>query len=121
MTETIRYAWGQSSLGKLLAAMSARGLVMMEFNDPGSTALDALTPKGGFHPHSRLGPLSTGQTSSNPTVRTMPANVDTIRRLGSHLRLDGVFSSHSLALVYASQITMISTKVGLLVQNASTQ
>ena len=42
MTETIRYAWGQSSLGKFLAAMSARGLVMMEFSDPGSAALDAL-------------------------------------------------------------------------------
>ena len=42
MTETIRYAWGQSSLGKFLAAMSARGLVLMEFGDPGSAAVDAL-------------------------------------------------------------------------------
>jgi AraC family transcriptional regulator, regulatory protein of adaptative response / methylated-DNA-[protein]-cysteine methyltransferase len=42
MTETIRYAWGQSSLGEFLAAMSERGLVMMEFSDPGSPAVDAL-------------------------------------------------------------------------------
>jgi AraC family transcriptional regulator of adaptative response/methylated-DNA-[protein]-cysteine methyltransferase len=43
MTESIRYAWGQSSLGEFVAAMSERGLVMVEFGDPGSTAaIDAL-------------------------------------------------------------------------------
>ena len=42
MTETIRYAWGQSSLGDFVAAASERGIVMVEFGLPGSTAIDDL-------------------------------------------------------------------------------
>jgi len=41
MTETIRYAWGTSSLGSFLAAVSDRGLVMFEFGERTET-LDAL-------------------------------------------------------------------------------
>jgi AraC family transcriptional regulator, regulatory protein of adaptative response / methylated-DNA-[protein]-cysteine methyltransferase len=42
MTETIRYARAHSSLGDFLAAMSARGLVMMEFSDPDDVLVKAL-------------------------------------------------------------------------------
>ena len=42
MTETIRYALGESSLGSFVAAMSARGLVAFEFVDPGPAAALAL-------------------------------------------------------------------------------
>ena len=38
MTETIRYAAGESSLGAFLAAASADGLVMVAFADTGETA-----------------------------------------------------------------------------------
>jgi AraC family transcriptional regulator of adaptative response/methylated-DNA-[protein]-cysteine methyltransferase len=41
MSETIRYAWGTSSLGSFLAAVSDRGLVMFEFGER-TRALDAL-------------------------------------------------------------------------------
>ena len=33
MKETIRYAWGQSTLGEFIAAVSERGLVAVEFGD----------------------------------------------------------------------------------------
>ena len=33
MKETIRYAWGQSTLGEFIAAVSGRGLVAVEFGD----------------------------------------------------------------------------------------
>ncbi len=33
MKETIRYAWGQSTLGKFIVAQSGRGLVAVEFGD----------------------------------------------------------------------------------------
>ena len=33
MKETIRYAWGQSTLGEFIAAVSAHGLVAVEFGD----------------------------------------------------------------------------------------
>jgi AraC family transcriptional regulator, regulatory protein of adaptative response / methylated-DNA-[protein]-cysteine methyltransferase len=42
MTETIRYAWGDSSLGSFMAAQSCRGLVALEFTEPGQAATDAL-------------------------------------------------------------------------------
>ena len=42
MTETIRYASGQSSLGGFLAAASTRGLVMVAFADAGEAASEAL-------------------------------------------------------------------------------
>jgi AraC family transcriptional regulator, regulatory protein of adaptative response / methylated-DNA-[protein]-cysteine methyltransferase len=42
MTETIRYARGHSSLGGFVAAMSERGLVMMEFGDPDDALVDRL-------------------------------------------------------------------------------
>lgn len=42
MTETIRYASGQSSLGPFLAAASARGLMMVAFADPGEGSSDGL-------------------------------------------------------------------------------
>jgi AraC family transcriptional regulator of adaptative response/methylated-DNA-[protein]-cysteine methyltransferase len=42
VTETIRYAWAHSSLGGFVAAMSARGLVMMEFSNPGDGLVNAL-------------------------------------------------------------------------------
>ena len=43
MTDTIRYGWGQSSLGEFVAAISEHGLVMVEFGNPGGTAaIDAL-------------------------------------------------------------------------------
>lgn len=42
MTETIRYALGESSLGTFVAAISTRGLVAFEFVDPGPAAALAL-------------------------------------------------------------------------------
>ena len=42
MIETIRYAWGNSSLGSFVAACSARGLVSFEFAEPISAPIDAL-------------------------------------------------------------------------------
>ncbi|SFT46158.1 methylated-DNA--[protein]-cysteine S-methyltransferase [Mesorhizobium sp. YR577] len=42
MHTTIRYAWGQSSLGDFIAARSERGLVMFEFSDRRAASLDAL-------------------------------------------------------------------------------
>jgi AraC family transcriptional regulator of adaptative response/methylated-DNA-[protein]-cysteine methyltransferase len=42
MSETIRYAFGQSSLGGFLAAASDRGLVAFEFTDRGTAILDVL-------------------------------------------------------------------------------
>lgn len=42
MSEPIRYAWGQSSLGDFIAAVSERGLVAFEFVDRSSTPLDTL-------------------------------------------------------------------------------
>jgi AraC family transcriptional regulator of adaptative response/methylated-DNA-[protein]-cysteine methyltransferase len=35
MTETIRYAWGESSLGSFMAALSQRGVVALDFTEPG--------------------------------------------------------------------------------------
>ena len=42
MQETIRYAWGTSSLGDFIAAMSAKGLVALEFSTDHSTMEEAL-------------------------------------------------------------------------------
>ncbi len=42
MSETIRYAWGQSSLGPFLAACSDRGLVAFEFAAESAAAVEAL-------------------------------------------------------------------------------
>jgi AraC family transcriptional regulator of adaptative response/methylated-DNA-[protein]-cysteine methyltransferase len=42
MSETIRYAFGQSSLGDFLAATSDRGLVAFEFTDRGVAILDVV-------------------------------------------------------------------------------
>jgi AraC family transcriptional regulator of adaptative response/methylated-DNA-[protein]-cysteine methyltransferase len=42
MTETIRYGWSHSSLGGFVAAMSDRGLVSVEFGDPGDAPIEAL-------------------------------------------------------------------------------
>jgi AraC family transcriptional regulator of adaptative response/methylated-DNA-[protein]-cysteine methyltransferase len=42
MSETIRYAFGQSSLGDFLAATSDRGLVAFEFTDRGGAILDVM-------------------------------------------------------------------------------
>ena len=47
MKETIRYAWGTSSLGKFIAARSERGLVALEFGKregPLTSALKSLFP-----------------------------------------------------------------------------
>ncbi len=42
MTETIRYARSHSSLGGFVAAMSGRGLVMVEFGNPDDALVDRL-------------------------------------------------------------------------------
>lgn len=42
MRETIRFAWGISSLGDFLLAMSDKGIVALEFSSNRSTAVDAL-------------------------------------------------------------------------------
>jgi AraC family transcriptional regulator of adaptative response/methylated-DNA-[protein]-cysteine methyltransferase len=42
MSERIRYAWGSSSLGAFIAAVSDRGLVAFEFSDRGIAALESL-------------------------------------------------------------------------------
>jgi AraC family transcriptional regulator, regulatory protein of adaptative response / methylated-DNA-[protein]-cysteine methyltransferase len=42
MPEYIRYAWGHSSLGDFLAAISARGVVAFEFAERGTAAIDLL-------------------------------------------------------------------------------
>ena len=42
MIETIRYGFGQSSLGDFLLAMSDQGLVAFEFASQGTATLDAL-------------------------------------------------------------------------------
>jgi AraC family transcriptional regulator of adaptative response/methylated-DNA-[protein]-cysteine methyltransferase len=42
MSEQIRYAWGTSSLGDFIAAVSDVALVAFEFVDPQTAALDAL-------------------------------------------------------------------------------
>jgi AraC family transcriptional regulator, regulatory protein of adaptative response / methylated-DNA-[protein]-cysteine methyltransferase len=42
MSERIRYAWGGSSLGDFIAAMSDKGLVMFEFGSRGGKTLDRL-------------------------------------------------------------------------------
>jgi AraC family transcriptional regulator of adaptative response/methylated-DNA-[protein]-cysteine methyltransferase len=45
MSEIIRYAFGQSTLGGFLAASSERGLVAFEFTDNEAVALDALNAR----------------------------------------------------------------------------
>ena len=42
MQQTIRYAWGDSSLGPFIAAASARGLVMVEFGNADQFSIQAL-------------------------------------------------------------------------------
>lgn len=42
MSERIRYAWGPSSLGDFVAAVSDKGLVAFEFADHRAVAMDAL-------------------------------------------------------------------------------
>ncbi len=42
MTEHIRYAFGQSSLGEFIAARSEQGLVVFEFSDGQSKAIERL-------------------------------------------------------------------------------
>jgi AraC family transcriptional regulator of adaptative response/methylated-DNA-[protein]-cysteine methyltransferase len=42
MSERIRYAWGLSSLGDFIAAVSDQGLVAFEFGERGAAMLDAL-------------------------------------------------------------------------------
>ena len=42
MTEILRYGWGESSLGRFMAAMSERGVVSFEFTDDAGSALEAL-------------------------------------------------------------------------------
>ena len=42
MTETIRYAWGDSSLGNFIVAMSQRGVVALDFTEPGPEFLAVL-------------------------------------------------------------------------------
>ena len=42
MSEHIRYAWGRSSLGEFIAAVSGRGLVAFEFADSRAVVLNAL-------------------------------------------------------------------------------
>ena len=42
MTETIRYAWGESSLGSFMAALSQRGVVALDFTEPGPEFLAVL-------------------------------------------------------------------------------
>jgi AraC family transcriptional regulator of adaptative response/methylated-DNA-[protein]-cysteine methyltransferase len=42
MPERIRYAWGESSLGEFIAAVSERGLVAFEFADGRIAALEGL-------------------------------------------------------------------------------
>lgn len=42
MSEHIRYAWGTSSLGNFIAAVSDDGLVAFEFSEQGTAMLDAL-------------------------------------------------------------------------------
>ena len=42
MPERIRYAWGRSSLGEFIAAVSGRGVVAFEFADGRAAALEAL-------------------------------------------------------------------------------
>jgi len=42
MAKTIRYAGGQSSLGSFVAAISDRGLAMLEFGDMNETRMQAL-------------------------------------------------------------------------------
>ena len=41
-SDVIRYAWGNSSLGDFIAAMSDRGLLAFEFARPGGDAMSAL-------------------------------------------------------------------------------
>jgi AraC family transcriptional regulator of adaptative response/methylated-DNA-[protein]-cysteine methyltransferase len=42
MSEIIRYAWGESSLGPFIAARSERGLVAFEFADRATASVEAL-------------------------------------------------------------------------------
>jgi len=42
MTETIRYAWGESSLGSFMVALSQRGVVALDFTEPGPEFLAVL-------------------------------------------------------------------------------
>jgi len=42
MQQSIRYAWGNSSLGSFVAASSERGLVMVEFADADRFSIEAL-------------------------------------------------------------------------------
>jgi AraC family transcriptional regulator of adaptative response/methylated-DNA-[protein]-cysteine methyltransferase len=42
MTRTIRYAWGDSTLGSIIVASSDRGLVAMEFRPRHRAVVDAL-------------------------------------------------------------------------------
>jgi AraC family transcriptional regulator of adaptative response/methylated-DNA-[protein]-cysteine methyltransferase len=42
MQQSIRYAWGNSSLGRFIAASSERGLVMVEFADADALSVQAL-------------------------------------------------------------------------------
>ena len=42
MTETIRYAWGESSLGSFMVALSQRGIVAQDFTEPGPEFLAVL-------------------------------------------------------------------------------
>jgi AraC family transcriptional regulator of adaptative response/methylated-DNA-[protein]-cysteine methyltransferase len=63
MAKTIRYAGGQSSLGPFVAAVSDRGLVLLEFGDMNETRMQALRarfPDAGIVEE----PLALGETLS---------------------------------------------------------
>ena len=96
MSQTIRYAFGQSSLGDFLAAASDRGLVAFEFTDRGAAILE--TSRDGFPAASleedrdgladvvaRLGAL-VDRPGTDPGIALDPRGGDYQKRVWSLLR-----------------------------------
>ena len=71
MSETIRYAFGQSPLGDFLAARSDRGLVAFEFGDRHTTLVAAL--------HQRFPDAAVEQDDTN-----LSTTIDALARLVEH-------------------------------------
>jgi AraC family transcriptional regulator of adaptative response/methylated-DNA-[protein]-cysteine methyltransferase len=95
MSERIRYAWGASSLGDFIAAVSDRGLVAFEFADRDGAILDQLRTRlaaASLEEDSGLGELVgklqmlVDHPETDPDIALDPRGSDDQRQVWSLLR-----------------------------------
>jgi AraC family transcriptional regulator of adaptative response/methylated-DNA-[protein]-cysteine methyltransferase len=93
MSETIRYAIGQSSLGDFVAAVSDHGLVAFEFTDRGAVTLEGRFPEASIEEdRDRLSPIVASletlvdHPDTDPGIALDPRGSDYQKRVWSLLR-----------------------------------